>query len=553
MITLSQATTMRLGHSFTLAIVFLCAVQGFAQEQYNHPFNHTQYAEFEGYLHEKGSEFHSGLKPYRVKQLNESIAFDSIQRVNHHKSKFSRTLVGRKLFRQSLLRVDSAKYQFYVDPVLNLELGFDAVTKERLTVNTRGLNFRGSIGKTVSFSTSFWENQATYLPYMNTWIDKYQVVPGEGRIKNFDFDNGLYRFLGMKVKGFDFSIASGHVSYSPIKAVNLQIGHDKLFVGEGYRSMLLSDAGFNYPYLKVSTNLWKFQYDFIFTQLQDTRLWSTFESGFKKKWASFHYLSVNIGKRVQVGLFEGVVFKSDSIGNAGFNWNYFNPITLFRSVQYAYDGSGNNALAGVNVKYVPFDNAAFYGQLAIDELDFTKLGRGGYIGQKLGWQLGFKLFDAFGVKKLYGRVEYNGARPYTYTTNSSLTSYTNYNQPLAHPLGANFHEFVGELGYRWRDLRFSYRISFASVGRDSLGANYGNDVYLSDTDAIFYGNSIGQGLKTSLTYQNLEVAYVVNRASNLHILLGMNHRLSKNALGKEENIRIFFGIRTILRNLYHDF
>ncbi len=548
---------MRLGYFFALVISIISVVPGFAQEQYNHPFNHTQYAEFEGYLHVKGSEFHSGMKPFRVKQLNQSCAFDSIRSINHHKSKFSKTLVGRKLFRQSLLRVDSAKYQFFVDPVLNLEIGWDAINKERLTVNTKGLVFKGSIGKTVSFYTAFWENQATYMPYLNTWIDKYQVVPGEGRVKDFQFDNAMYRFLGVKVKGFDFSIAAGHVSYSPIKAVNFQLGHDKLFVGEGYRSMLLSDGAYNYPYLKISTNLWKFQYDFVFTQLQDTRLFSTFESGFKKKWASFHYLSVNIGKRVQVGLFEGVIFKGDSVGNGGFNWNYFNPVTLFRSVQYAYDGSGNNALAGINVKYVPFKKAAFYGQLAIDELDFTKFGQGGYIDQRLGWQVGFKIFDAFGIDRLYARLEYNGARPYTYSHESSLQSYTHYNQPLAHPLGANFHEFVGEVGYRWRDLRLSYRITFASVGRDSIGRNYGNDVYIPDTDAFLgaqsYGNSIGQGVKTSLTYQTLELAYVVNRASNLHLILGLRHRSSKNELSTEKNVYLFFGMRTTLRNLYHDF
>jgi hypothetical protein len=548
---------MRLGHFFAFAILLFVSLPSLAQEQYNHPFNHTQYAEFEGHLHVKGSDFHSGMKPFRVKQLNEACPFDSIRWVNYHKSKFSRTLVGRKLFRHSLLRVDSAKYQFYVDPVFNLELGWDAKSKERLTVNTKGLTFKGSIGKSVSFITSFWENQASYLPYLNTWIDKNQVVPGEGRIKEFQFNNALYRFLGVKVKGYDFSSASGHVSYSPVKAVNFQLGHDRFFVGEGYRSMLLSDVGYNYPYLKVSTNLWKFQYDFIFTQLQDTRVPTTFEAGFKKKWASFHYLSVNIGKRLQVGLFEGVVFKSDSTGNGDFNWNYFNPITLFRSVQYAYDRSGNNAVAGINLKYVPFNKAAFYGQVAIDELNFTKLGSGGYIDQRLGWQVGFKIFDPFGIDRLYGRLEYNGARPYTYANESSLQSYTHYNQPLAHPLGANFHEFVGEIGYRWRDLRFSYRISFASVGRDSVGVNYGNDVYIPDTDAIYgpnsFGNKIGQGVRTSLTYQNLEIAYVVNRASDLNILLGLRHRVAKSDLENESNAYVYFGIRTVLRNLYHDF
>jgi hypothetical protein len=548
---------MRLGLFFIGLIAVLFAVPSIAQEQYNHPFNHIQYTEFEGHLHEKGSDFHSGLRPFIVKRINESAPFDSIRWINYHKSKFSRTLVGKKLFRVSLLRVDSAKYQFYVDPVFNLEIGMDAITRERLTINTRGITFRGSIGKHVSFRTSYWESQGTFMPYMNEWIDRNQVVPGQGRIKNFDFDNALYRFLGVKVKGYDFSIASGHVSYTPIKALNVQLGHEKLFVGEGYRSMFLSDAGYNFPYLKVSTKLLNFQYDFIFTQLVDTRIATSFESGFRRKWASFHYLSVNIGKRVQVGLFEGVVFKGDSTGTGNFNWNYFNPVTISRSIQYAYDGSGNNAVAGINLKVIPFNRAAFYGQLAIDELDFTKLGSGGYIDQRLGWQLGFKIYDAFGLTNLFGRLEYNGARPYTYAHESSLQSYTHYNQPLAHPLGANFHEFVGELIYRWRDLRFSYRISYASVGRDSTGLNFGNDVYLPDTDPVLgmnsFGNQLGQGVDTKLTYQSLEIAYVVNRASDLNIMLGLRHRIGKTDQGKEENAYIYFGIRTMLRNLYHDF
>lgn len=548
---------MRLQYSFICFTLVFSALSVQAQEQYNHPFNHSNYAEFEGFLHVAASEFHSAIKPYRVKQLNESFAFDSIRSINYHKGKFAKTLVGRKLFRHSLLWVDSAKYQFYVDPVFNLELGFDAVSRERLTVNTRGLTFRGSIGKSFSFITSFWENQGSYLPYMTDWIDKNQVVPGQGRVKDFLFDSSLYSALGLKVKGYDFSMASGHISYSPIKAVNFQLGNERFFIGDGYRSMFLSDAGFNYPYLKISTKIWKIQYEFIFTQLQDTRIPVSFEAGFKKKWASFHYFSLAVGKRLQIGLFEGVVFKSDSSGNGGFNWNYFNPVTLFRSVQYAYDGSGNNALAGINAKFIPFDGAAFYGQLAIDELDFTKLGQGGHISQRLGWQLGFKVFDPFGAKKLYAQLEYNGARPYLYAAESSLQSYTQYNQPLAHPLGANFHEFVGILGYRWRDLRFQYRISYAAVGRDTLGVSFGSDVYIPDSDAFHgadsYGNNIGQGVKTNLTYQKLEVAYVVNRASNLHIVLGLTHRLAKDEFSTEKNVYVFFGIRTILRNLYYDF
>lgn len=548
---------MRLGHFFSCLIFMFMVVPAIAQEQYGLYFNHGNYTEFEGLLNVKGSNFHTAVKPYRVKQLNESMAFDSIQRINYHNKKFSRTMLGRKLFRHSLLRLDSAKYQFYLDPVFNLELGWDAVTKERLTVNSKGITIRGSIGRTLSFVTSVWENQASFLPYLTDWVESNQVVPGQGRVKNFEFDNGFYRALGLKVKGYDFAMANGYVSYSPIKAINFQLGHDKLFIGDGYRSLFLSDATFNYPFLKISTKIWKFQYEHIFTQMQDRHIPVAFESGYKKKWASFHYLSVGIGKRIQLGLFEGVVFRSDSSGNGNFNWNYFNPVTLFRPIQYAYDGSGNNALVGINLKVIPFNQAAFYGQLAIDNLNFKKLTSGGHIDQRLGWQLGFKVYDPFGIKKLYARIEYNAVRPYTYSGESTLTSYTHFNQSLAHPLGANFHEVVGILGYRWKDLHFEYRASYAKVGRDSVGMFYGNDAQFSDLTAVngsdSYGNKIGQGVKTSLAYQNVKLIYTVNRASRLSLVLGLTHRYEKTPTSTDQNLYVFFGIRTVLRNLYYDF
>ncbi|MFC2175643.1 hypothetical protein ACFLR1_01565 [Bacteroidota bacterium] len=544
-------------HLINIVLFLFAVVPVLAQEQYGYPFNHGNYAAFEGMLNVSGSDFHTAVKPYRVKQLNESIPFDSIQRINYHTKKFSRTLFGRKLVRHSFLRLDSAKYQIFADPVMNFELGFDVFSKEKLTVNTKGFTVRGSIGRKVSFVTSFWENQASFMPYISSWIDRNQVVPGQGRVKDFLFDNGFYTALKMKVKGYDFSMANGYVSYSPVKAVNIQLGVDRLFIGDGYRSLLLSDVGYNYPFLKISTKIWKIQYEHIFTQLQDPRIPVPFESGYRKKWASFHYLSIAIGKRMQVGLFEGVIFKGDSTGTAKFNWNYFNPITLSRSIQYAYDGSGNNALVGINVKFIPFNQAAFYGQLAIDELNFNKLGKGGHIDQRLGWQLGFKVFNMFKLNGLYAQIEYNAARPYMYSNTSSLNSYTHYNQPLAHPLGANFHEVVGILGYKWKDLSFEYKATYAVIGKDSVGRFYGNDIYVSDVNAInganSYGNKLGQGVKTSLAFQHLQIAYTVNRASHLSLVLGLTHRYEKSEIKTEQNLYLFFGIRTILRNLYYDF
>ena len=49
-------------------------------------------------------------------------------------------------------------------------------------------------------------------------------------------------------------------------------------------------------------------------------------------------------------------------------------------------------------------------------------------------QLGAKYVDAFGINNLDLQLEMNRVRPFTHSHNDSISNYTHYNQPLAHPL-----------------------------------------------------------------------------------------------------------------------
>ncbi|MCF8257830.1 MAG: hypothetical protein K9J06_09760 [Flavobacteriales bacterium] len=529
-----------------------------AQQHNAYPLNHITYSEFEGMLQQPGERFHTSVRPYRIHELNESIPFDSLRHVRYHSGKFARTWVGRKMVMESLLRVDSAKFQVFFDPVFQMDYGYDLEGKVAHVVNTRGFVCSGSIGRKLSFITTFYENQSTFLPYMSDWIERNKVIPGQGWLKPFTFDNFFYNALGVQINGYDYLTASGAVSFTPVKNFNVQLGHDKHFFGEGYRSLLLSDVAFNYPFLKLTTKWRGLQYVHLLTQMQDVNYPQQYETGFKKKWATFHYLSANIGKRVQVGLFEGIIFKTaDSAGNGGFDWNFINPLMMIRPVQFAIQQSDQNVVVGLNLKVIPFKGAAFYGQLAFNDLNFNRMNVAGHIGQRLGWQVGFKAFDLFNVRHLIIQLEYNAVRPYTYASSQPILSYMHFAQPLGHPLGANFHEVMGMFGYRWRDLRFQWRATYALVGRDPVGANFGNDIYLSDTEAVrgtdSGGNHIGQGQRTHLFFQNAELAYTINRASNFTLRLGLTHRVSSNSLSDERNLMVYFGVRTDIRNLYADF
>jgi hypothetical protein len=67
---------------------------------------------------------------------------------------------------------------------------------------------------------------------------------------------------------------------------------------------------------------------------------------------------------------------------------------------------------------------------------------------KFGIQLGGKYIDAFGIKNLDLQLEMNRVRPFTYAHYDTINNYTHYNQPLAHPLGANFQELIGIARYQ---------------------------------------------------------------------------------------------------------
>src|SRR5213078_2100497 len=85
-----------------------------------------------------------------------------------------------------------------------------------------------------------------------------------------------------------------------------------------------------------------------------------------------------------------------------------------------------------------------------------------------------KYIDAFGIKNLDLQLETNRVRPFTYSHYDSISNYTHYNQPLAHPLGANFQEFIGIINYQpLPKLFINSKTIYYTQGLDSNGVNFG--------------------------------------------------------------------------------
>ena len=102
-------------------------------------------------------------------------------------------------------------------------------------------------------------------------------------------------------------------------------------------------------------------------------------------------------------------------------------------------------------------------------------------------------------------------RPYTYSHNDTVANYSHYNQPLAHPLGANFLELIGILryqpAYRWN---IEVKCIYYKQGLDSAGENFGSNILLNyNTRPREYGFYIYSGVPATVVNATAYLSYQV--------------------------------------------
>jgi hypothetical protein len=329
-------------------------------------------------------------------------------------------------------------------------------------------------------------------------------MPGEGLAKQ------------TRNNGTDFLSARGYISFRPLKSINVQFGHDRNFIGSGYRSMILSDNSSPYLFLRIDTHLGKFQYTNLWTSMIN---YENFRGGDllrAKKFTAMHHLSINLSDKFNIGIFEAEVFSRDSAGQ-GYDFNYLNPIIFYRFVE-SYLGSEDNALLGADFRWLVAKRVSIYGQFMLDEF-LTKFyfNKEGSWTKKYAGQLGFKYVDAFGVPNLDLQGEYNVARPFTYSHRDGARNYTHFRQPLAHPLGANFREILGIVRYKITpNLSLYSTMVWANKGVDYDGKNWGGNILLDyDTRAGDFGNTIAQGVPLFTRFIDVRVSQML--AHNLFL------------------------------------
>lgn len=418
----------------------------------------------------------------------------------------SRKPLWKRIYRKQsdFAHVDLPELDLHVNPVLLLAAGRDSRLTDPLYTNTRGVEIRGMVDRKIGFYTFLIENQMRLPSYVQDELGRNPVVPHEGFWKEF------------KTGGVDFFQARAYIDWSVSKSIWMQFGHDRTFIGNGVRSLIFSDFAPPSLFWRTNVKVWKLNYLFQINRMvaePNTTLAGSRAGKYPEKYVAFHHASINIGKKLNVGFFESVIFSpaDNAVANNSFELNYLNPIIFYRAIEQQF-GSSDNVILGADFKWSAFKGVSFYGQFVLDEFVIDNIrAQNGWWANKFAVQLGGKYIDAFKISNLDVQGEINIVRPYTYSHNTRFGSYSNYNQAFAHPLGANFTEVVGIARYQpVPRLNLSARVFAIRTGKDQPGENWGSDILkISNTRQQEFGNTIGQGAATNILLADFTASYMV--------------------------------------------
>lgn len=491
---------------------------------------------------------------------NERALLDSLHKVHFDiKPFFSWDLDQYGSQRQpekKLMSWTGDSYKFRVVPIAGLTPGF--AKGQNLTSGFTysvlgGARLEASIKEKFYLQVDGVYGSQNPPSYLASIYDSLTVVPGFGLDKNLGREY-LIRQLGFAA------------AYRLSKNFTLVTGRGKNFLGEGYRSIYLSDFASNNNYLKLDVNVWKLRYQVIYNEYRHPANYPAATFPMTTKFATTHYMSLDLTKWWSVNAFETVVWANTSGAvSRGYDFSYLNPLIFFRPVEYGM-GSADNSILGGGTTLRPARGMALYFNIVIDEFLFGEViapirnfaaGDSIYPTQsarnKQGYQLGFKYHEPFQIKDASFIVEANTIRPYTFGHGSVVQSYTHMSQSLAHPLGANFVEYLiaatwqpnrWNFGFRGFYHRKGYTFSNYSMGEDPMHPLPDLNVQQRERR---YGNFITQGHRQDVFNVILDAQYELVPEWDLRLIGSLHYRKVRSALPNQTTM-ISLGIQSCLWN-----
>ena len=499
--------------------------------------NTEQDKDIEGLLYSRENNAHPNIKPYVVQWMPTTKADTTFQIKGVQK--WRPWVQNRHWF--TLLK---PKGGFFLSPLRSVTGGIQS-HENNPEIWMWGGGFTGSMYYGKKLSAQFrWEYFNEHpVNYVDSLARKNDRLPGIGTPHRFS--NRL-----------EYTFPNFVLSYAPSSALHLSVGNGKFFLGDGYRSLLLSDGAPNYPYASLQGRFWKIRYLSVAARWTDTRINPGNPDYRQYKFSSIHYLSWNIVPRLNFSLFESIVYQNrNSNSSWGVEPNYLNPVIFFRPVEYAV-GSTDNALLGASIRLEILKQWFLYGQIMLDEFYFSQIRKfNGWQDNKQAFQGGLKGFDVGGVKGLFLQGEINWIRPYTYFHKNTLQNYSHSLQAMAHPLGANLIEGIFQTSYLRKKWYFSFKANVIRAGMDGYSQIYfGQNIFGNYFNRPHeFNNTITQGVKTNIINTSIKASYVLNRLTGTSFECSLGTRSLSNVYSSQKSSWFMLGLKSNLDNFYRDY
>lgn len=442
----------------------------------------------------------------------------------------------RKLFYEHLFIIGNDTYKVYIDPVFDFRYlrQKNFATSEHIGgyQNTRGFFVQAKLGDKVFLNSSFYENQANLPAFYENIYSLKGNIPGYARVKK----------LG-KYSEFDYANAYGNISFRPIQTLTFTMGYDRLFVGDGYNSLILSDHAAPMPYIKIDFNFGKWQYTNFVAKL--TQFATNVETATKNsKIATYNMLTFNPQNGWQFMFLEQSVI---DYRNQNFAAGLLRGVPLVR--EFVHNKYGDNIKIATNIAYNNKKIGIFYTQFAfstykdkqIDE-NLTYENDTTYkpaFLYNVDFQIGYKNHKLFNVKRLFFLAECNFSAclnkngfdfDYDYASINLINS--NFYQSLTIPQNKNAILLTTILSYSIKCFKIMAKYEF-SPHTKYFSANT-SKIY---PDMHAFPNS----------HFDFQIVYEMNPTSRMQWFTGIS---LYNFADKGNNYYANIGFRTALRNYY---
>ncbi|MCX7955050.1 MAG: hypothetical protein N3A01_07670 [Bacteroidales bacterium] len=414
---------------------------------------------------------------------------------------------------------NDSNYFLFLNPFLTIDYCSD-----NSFINNTGFHYKA--GKSNKYGISGTVSTFLIKPtkFQTKLIDSTNILPYTGIFSSYK-NNLLYSINP------EFT-----VYFKLYPFLHIEGGYGHQFVGDGYRSLFLSNQGCLYPYIKGTTKTWRIEYSILYSFFNEPKF-KFFNEKFSKKYSTCHYVNFELTKHLNLNAFETVIWQPiDSIGKRGIEINYINPFIFFRPVEWAL-GSPDNVLLGFGLTHKFFKASYLYLQILVDEFYLKEFKtKKGWWGNKYAFQFGYKCYNTFNIDNFYTLVETNVCMPFTYSHSTYLKNWGNNHYPLAHPMGSNFLEVILVLQYPFSNFIFT-TFSFLQYQGKTDSINRGDNIYVSyNYKRNDYGNFLLSGNLQKNIYLYFDIYYLLSKKYLVYLFAGTNATINN------KNFFIYCGI-----------